>query len=202
MKRRKLLQAMGCSALVLPLLAAPAASVAAPPQRAPGMHDTTLGWQLTKGQVVNPGVTSTLPQGTLTTGYIVEATVQSIDQTTPVRRGTFHIELDAFSPNRDLPGQTAGLWYVRGDWHITANNASAKEKKARHSPSRVAGALSAELPFNPATTAGSMSTSVLLPRAPQGGRWTSGEGSFSGNEIFEGLMRIDAQIWPDVQSAR
>jgi len=202
MKRRAILRALRPGLLLLPLSVASFGAVAAPVARVPAIGDAVLGWQLTQARVRKAGVTTTGPQGSLTAGYVVEATARAVNPTTPIQNGTFEIELNAFSPSRDMPGQKAGVWYVQGDWRITKRGITHAEGKARHSPSLVNGSLKVDLPFNPATGSGLLSAQVRLPRAPQGGHWASGSGTFSGNERFEGVMQIDAQVWPEMSSAR
>mgnify|MGYP001065216326 CR=1 FL=1 len=201
MKRRAVLRALGPCLILLPLAAASVAALAAPAARVPGIQDAARGWQLTRARVLDPGVTSIAAQGTMTSGYVLEATAKALDPNTPVQNGTFKIELNAFSPSQDMPGQKAGTWYVRGDWQIAKRGITAAEQESRHGPSFLNGSLSVELSFNPATDAGPVNAAVSLTRAPQAGRWASGNGTFNGNETFEGLMQIDAQIWPDLGAA-
>jgi hypothetical protein len=201
MKRRAVLNALGPWLILVPLSAASFAAAAAQAARVPGVQDAVLGWQLSAARVVNPGVTTVGPQGTLTSGYVLEARAKAVGPDTPVQNGTFKIELSTFSPSQDMPGQKAGTWYVRGDWRITKGNIAAAEGRSRHGPSFLNGSLSVELPFNPVTEAGPVNAAVSLPRAPQAGRWASGNGTFNGNETFEGLIQIDAQIWPDLGAA-
>jgi hypothetical protein len=163
MKRRAVLKALGPCLILLPLSAASFVAVAAPAARVPGIQDAVLGWQLTQARVLNPGATTISPQGTLTSGYVLEATAKAIDPDTPVQNGTFKIDLNAFSPSQDMPGQKAGTWYVRGDWQITKRNIAAAEQDARHGPSFLNGSLSVELPFNPATE-GPVNAAVSLSR--------------------------------------
>jgi hypothetical protein len=201
MKRRAVLRALGPCLILLPLAAASLAAVAAPAARVPGIQDALLGWQLTQARMLKPGATTIDAQGTMTSGYVLEATAKALNPDTPVQNGTFKIELNAFSPSQDMPGQKAGTWYVRGDWQITKRGITAAEQASRHGPSFLNGSLSVELPFNPVTEAGPVNAAVSLSRAPQAGRWASGNGTFNGNEAFEGLIQIDAQIWPDLGAA-
>lgn len=196
MKRRKVVGALLCGFALLPLAALPDLGQARPPTRAPGIQDSVLTWELKQAKVLSRGSTTTIEQGTMTQGYVVEALAQSPQGVTPVRKAHFQVRLDAFSPKRDMPGQTAGQWYVHGDWRIVAAGASAEEAQARHSPSLINGSLLAELPFNPATGAGPVNARLRLQRGPQGGRWASGAGTFTGNDRFEGVLQIDARVWP------
>jgi hypothetical protein len=161
-----------------------------------------FGWQLTQARVLSHGVTTHVPFGTLTDGYVVEAVATATTAETPVPLGRFEISVSAFQPARDMPGQKAGVWYVRGSWAVMDEQASDEEKAARHSPSIVRGGLSAELPFNPANTAGTVDAAVSLPMSPDGGRWSRGEGTFSGSEVFDGEIQISAQLLPDILTSQ
>jgi hypothetical protein len=202
MKRRSMVGAMRPALLLVPLSLASLAVLAQAAPRPPSIENAVLGWELTQARVVSAGTTTAVPQGVITAGYVVEANATATDEATPVQSGRFRIELTAFSPRQDMPGQKAGQWYVRGDWRISQPAASEAEEVARHRPSLVNGSLSAELPFNPAAGVGPVDAAVNLRRSPQGGRWTAGTGTFSGNQRFEGLLQLGAQIWPDVGSAR
>ncbi|MCU0836430.1 MAG: hypothetical protein MUC77_18660 [Chromatiaceae bacterium] len=157
-----------------------------------------FGWQLTQARVLSHGVTTRVPVGTLTEDYLVEAVATATTDGTPVPQGRFEISVSAFQPARDMPGQKAGVWYVRANWAVMDEQASEEEQAARHSPSIVRGSLSAELPFNPANTAGTMDAAVRLPMSPDGGRWSRGDGTFTGSQVFEGEIQIRAQLLPDV----
>ncbi len=171
---------------------------AAPDKKAPGIVETTFGWQLSGAKVINQGQTKTVKPGVITRDYTVEATATSITPSTPVRKGTFRATLTAFSPASDMPGQKAGMWYVQGKWRITDDSATKKEKDARHSPAVVDGSISAELLFNPAASAGDITASIDMPSSPAAGVWTVGKGRFTGNERFEGDIEVSAAVWPDV----
>ncbi len=195
---------LGRFALPLAALLLAASVEAAMPvsRRAPQGQTEAFGWQVTDAKVVSPGTTGRAPDGTLTQGYAVEAVAVATTPGTPVPRGVFQLTVTAFRPLRDLPGQKAGVWYVRGTWSVTDEQASAAELAARHSPAVVRGSLSAELTFDPAVQAGAVEALLTLPLSPDGGRWSRGSGSFSGNERFEGEMRIDAVLLPDVSASR
>lgn len=58
--------------------------------------------------------------------------------------------------------------------------------------------LSAVLHFNPVIESGSVNAQVKIPMSLTIGRWTFSEGTFSGNEKFEGIILMNAGIRPDV----
>ncbi len=144
-------------------------------------------WGLTNARVVDPGKTMILPEGTLTSGFTIEA--MAIARTNaPVSSGKFLLTLSAFLPSKDMPGQKAGRWYVRGTWSIA--NANAALGKARYRPGLVKGDLLAELTFNPATQLGAFSAQVRVPGGPINGTWSSGQGTLSLNNRFDGQLYL------------
>jgi len=167
-------------------------------EKAPGIVTTLVSWQISNASVIDPGRTEIIKQGFFTSGYTVEATATGGD---PLPQGRFEMVLEAFSPNRDMPGQRAGYWYVKGTWAIVDPNASPEAKKARHSPAVVEGTLLAELPFNPATTPGTLTATIRL-LSLTGGRWNRSSGTFTGNEKFEGTIDVTLDLWPDMKSER
>ena len=175
---------------------------AAPDKKAPGIVETTFGWQLSGAKVVNQGKTKTVKPGVITRDYTVEATATSTTPSTPVRKGTFRVKLSAFSPAADMPGQKAGMWYVQGKWRIADDKATKKEKDTRHGPAVIDGIIRAELAFNPAAAAGDMTAAIDMPSSPAAGVWTVGKGLFTGNERFEGALEVSAAVWPDVAKTK
>lgn len=186
--------------LVILCLLAPAGSLSA--DRAPGIEDAAFGWQLTNVKVVSAGETKTSKEGTLTRGYVVEGKVKATGASTPIQNGSFRLAVSAFSPAADGVGQKAGVWYVQGTWKIVDDKATKKEKEARYSAVSVKGAISAELSFNPAASQGPVNGMVVIPSSPAAGRWTRAAGTFTGNEKFEGVMQMDASLWPDVAKTK
>jgi len=164
----------------------------------PSITSAAFDWQISKANVIDPGKTITTEKGTLTEGYVIEAVADAISSDTPIKKGTFRITVNAFLPAEDMPGQEAGNWYIQGNWSITDEKATEKEKKARHSVGVVTGNLLATLNFNPCVSSGAVSAQVIFPMTPNGGVWARGEGTFIGNEKFEGSIVVDANVWPDV----
>jgi hypothetical protein len=165
------------------------------------MKERLLVWNVTNARMVNAGRTERVQNGVLSAGYIVEADAAATDPSAPMQRGTFRITLTAFSPAMDMPGQKAGAWYVQGDWSITDEKATEKEKAARHSPTVIKGSLTAELAFNPASDRGTVNALIRLPLSPADRR-AAGKGTFSGNEKFEGMITLNAKIWPEVMKIK
>lgn len=155
-------------------------------------------WEISKAKVVSPGEAVELPEGTLYTDYVIEAKVKAA-KGKAMPKGDFLISVQAFSPNEDMPGQKKGLWYVKGDWQITKDGATEADLEPKHSAARLGGTLLAELPFNPATESGPLAAKVRIPMSPDGGGWSQGDLTFSGNEKFEGAMIGDMEFWPESQ---
>ncbi len=118
-----------------------------------GDAPSKFSWRLSDPLVVDPGQTATTEQGTMTTGYTVEAQALG-DGAAPIKRGRFRITLNAFSPLQDRPGQEVGSWQVTGTWTLTDVAAPPEAAKARYHPAVLRGTLRAKLGFNPATHAG------------------------------------------------
>jgi hypothetical protein len=103
--------------------------------------------------------------------------------------------LSAFSPARDMPGQRAGVWYVRGSFTIADPGASTSVVTARHSARVVRGTLSAETRFDPAVQKGPLKGTVRLPAWLAGASWTSGGGTLAANERLEGRIDLVYDQW-------
>ncbi|MHC1742079.1 MAG: hypothetical protein AB9873_03490 [Syntrophobacteraceae bacterium] len=155
------------------------------------------GWQLTSSRVIHAGQTTQSAEGTLTTGFTVEAAASGVGAV-PVSQGTFQLTASLFTPREDMPGQKAGMTYVHGNWTITDAQASVEARKARHSASVVKGLLNAELPFNPATQQGSVQARIQLSMSPLG-KWSRGQGSFTGNEAFAGEISVKLERLPEAK---
>lgn len=175
--------------LTLALLLAPALAKKQVASEVP-LVEEVFTWQLSNARVVSSPQVGETPEGILITDYIVEAVVASQEEFAPVTQGKFRLTATVFSPKADMVGQRAGYWYLRGTWTVTEESTDPKALKARYGPGVVKGSLSAELSFNPLTQVGAVTAQVRLPMLPQGGRWGSGEGIFSGSELLNGEMTV------------
>lgn len=155
-----------------------------------------FSWQLLDSEVVSPGETLTGSTGILTKGYVVEARAVSAQGSAPVRNGRYTVDMTAFSPQKNLPGQKAGFWYVRGTWTLTDLPADSEQLKAHHNPETIKGIIEAELPFNPLTEGGNFDAQVRMPMALGAAGWASGNGTFTGNERFEGTLNLRIRKTP------
>jgi len=151
-----------------------------------------FSWRLTNSQIVEPGETTTTEQGTMTTGYTVEAQAQG-DEGAPIKKGRFRVTLNAFSPFQDRPGQEAGTWQVTGNWTLTDAEAPPEASKTRYHPSVLRGTLRAKLGFNPATHPGPVKAQVEMVTFRPGFGRQRGGGTFQGDELFTGKLTIDLQ---------
>ena len=140
---------------------------------------TAATWDLTKGAMVNPGKVKQSPQGQVTNSVVVKAEAMARGQA-PIDSGKFKIRYSVH--------EEAGKYILRGVWRITKAGAT----KAVHSTSdSLKGSIYAELPFNPATGTGTIQAKVSInPTRRHGGKTIKADGSFTGNEKFEGTITI------------
>jgi hypothetical protein len=164
----------------------------------PQLVEETVIWNLSKTTVVEPGDTFATEDGVVTAGYTIEAKAEAKSGSL-VPEGTFRSIMTVFSPNRDMPGLRAGMWYVQGTWTITKKNASSASLKARHNPDVASGSISAELPFNPAENRSGWSALASLPMSPAAGKWARGKGSLTLDSRLEGDMLLNLTLWPEVR---
>ncbi len=210
MRLRSLLISMMILILILPTGLVSAASPATPlasqdiqddsAELAPSIRQTNVGWRLTSAKVTATGETAKMQQGTLTTGYTVVAVATAITKGAPIEKAKFELTLSAFSPSKDMPGQKAGRWYLRGTWTLTDQNATQADLEVRHNPAVIRGDLLTELSFNPATDPGAFSGKFSLPMSLAAGQWSKGEGTISFDENFEGSIYLAADEWPELSA--
>jgi hypothetical protein len=155
-------------------------------------------WALTKTEVVDPGKTTQMDEGVFIQGYTLEAKARSKGGNV-VPEGTFHLTMDAFSPESDMPGQLTGFWYVQGHWTITKKNADPNTLKVKHNPDKAEGILVAEVPFNPTMGAGNWTGRAVMQMALAAGRWSRGEGTLTFGENLEGDLFLPLERWPEVE---
>lgn len=154
------------------------------------LAEDVFTWQLNDPTVVDPPEVSETDEGILVTGYAIEAAASASEDSAPLTRGKFRLALTIFRPKVDMPGQKAGVWYLRGSWTLNEESPNPKARRARHGPGILKGDLSAELSFNPLTHSGAVNARVRLPMSHQGGAWGRGQGTFTGNELFAGQMSV------------
>ncbi len=192
--RNKRIWALATGALLILLVSATALAATPRMNRAPVIHDETVIWELSKARVVDPGRTYAMGEGTMTEGFVIEAKAKA-KHNNVVPEGRFQLTLSAFAPNRDMPGQKAGTWYVQGKWVITKAGADPNVLKARHNPAKVEGTVSAELGFNPTTSPDKWSGKARIPMSLAAGQWAKGEGALSLDGNFEGDLFLPLELW-------
>ena len=155
-----------------------------------------FGWKLTQAKVICTGKTADLDEGTLTVGYEIESGAVALDPKCPIQRGVFRISATAFCPKEDMPGQKAGVWYIRGSWTICDTDIGAQGAKTRHNSAVLRGELLCDLTFNPSQAMGNVEAMVRMPMSRAGSIWRRGTAVFRGNEKFEGTIEGVAKRWP------
>jgi hypothetical protein len=184
-------------ALLITLVSATALAEASPSAKKVTTSEEVV-WELTKTEVVDPGQTLTSSEGTLITGYVIEAKAKAKNNNV-VPEGQLRLTMSLFSPNEDMLGQKAGLWYVQGKWTITKKDYDPATVKVRHNPDVMEGDLQTELTFNPRESQQNWSAAARLPMSLAVGRWSKGDGSFSFNGQLEGDLFLALELWPEVQ---
>lgn len=192
MQHRKLIITVTSVLLLLALLIAASAAATPTAAKAPGQASAVVNqnWQLTGAKIVNTGQTAVTPEGTLITGFVVEATAATTDPAASFQSGKFQMVLTIFSPKKDMPGQKASRWYVFGNWTITDPNASPEALAAKHSPAVIKGGFSADLSFNPTAVKKAFTVKKKLPMVLMGGQWVKGKITIAFDKKFEGTLSI------------
>jgi hypothetical protein len=169
---------------------------------AAAIHNASMSWRLSDAQVVEAGETVILPNGTMSTGYTIEATAESTDSTF-VTRGILRVNLTAFTPKKDSHMQKAGIWYIRGKWLLSDIDAP-PSSNPRFTPGVIDGQLQVELPFNPAE-GGDWSATLRLPQttmepvsASEGRQPMRGTGILILDDKQGGVLTLDLKLWPRV----
>jgi hypothetical protein len=149
-----------------------------------------ITWTLSNARVVRKGRTAAIREGILLNGYTVEADAIAMDQGMLMPEGTFRLVLAGFKPDWDIVGKRGETtWHVRGTWTITDKRIG-RTSETRRKYGVLNGDLVADLSFNPARKPGEVGALIRLPVPAGDGRWTTGEGSFFGNERFEGTLSM------------
>lgn len=167
------------------------------------IQNTSISWALSEGRVLEVGETVILPNGTMSSGYTLEATAESSDESL-LAKGTLRLQLTAFTPKKDSKLQKAGTWYVRGSWSLIDVDAP-EVINPRYTPGAFGGQLQVELPFNPAEGDGDWTAKLRLPQttleplvAEQGRQPMRGNGELYLNQNLDGVMTLDLKLWPRI----
>jgi hypothetical protein len=169
------------SLLVAALVLLSASTLLAQPlSNAKGKPAKTMTWVLTQGAVIDPGKT----EGSLTTGYVVQATATA--------QGQARVSTGKFTMRCTIEDK-GDHFQVRGAWDITKVGAP---RTAHRTPDSIKGTFVAKLPFNPAvrsasagirTVSGDVFTS---PKRRHASKEDKAAGLFSGDENFNGTISI------------
>jgi hypothetical protein len=144
-------------------------------------------WTIGDTVVVDQGRRDDAGTGTLRTGYVVRGDAVSEDVVAGVtRRAQFEVTVTAFRPDRDLPGQTKGRWYITGAWVLRGLTAD----DVRHGDGILRGTLRAESAVDPAAGERPLAAALDLPLWLAGEQWLAGNGVFSGTSRFEGSLAL------------
>ena len=150
-----------------------------PAQSASSRLAETVTWDLTQGTAERSVRAPLKVNERSTAGHVKQAAAQS--------RGPARVGDGKFTINYTVQ-ENAGKYILRGSWDITKEGAL---KKGHHTPDSVKGLLYAELPFNPATSPGTIEAKVLVaPMLRQAGEQSKAHGTFTGNEKFEGTLSL------------
>jgi len=148
-----------------------------------------MEWHLSETKVISWGTVSNGAEGSMRSGIRIEGKAVTATPGAIFSEGKFSTTLNAFKPARNMGGQKAGIWYLRGEWRVTAKGTDPAILKARYNPYSISGMLTASLPYDPSSASGAMEAEVRLQRAgtrPRTGRMPTG--SYSGSTNFEGTL--------------
>jgi hypothetical protein len=138
--------------------------------------DRTMTWVLTNGTVIDPGKT----EGSLTTGYVVEATATA--------KGPARVSTGKFTIKCNITDQGGGKFRLRGVWNITREGVA---PQTHRTPDSINGALMANLDFNPAAGVGAINSEVQVsPKRRHAGKEIKAGGTYTGDEKFNGTISI------------
>ncbi|MEW5804304.1 MAG: hypothetical protein AB1847_19595 [bacterium] len=186
------MQILGLTAMVVLIVSLDGAATQA--AGVPGISEAASGWKLTDTRVICSGSTTQIGDGAITGGHVIEATAIPTGSCSPLGRGRFQVTLTAFLPSQSIAGQKEGYWEVRGIWSITNENAVKNARGVACKPTVARGILFTEIPFNPSTGQGIINAPVTLimsrPEVMGSQRFTRGNGTFFGNERFEGIISL------------
>lgn len=183
-------------ALPAALLAGERAAAGAPAARADSSPFVSqVAWRLTDAVVTSRGKVVAVREGILVTGYTVQATATSIGEGR-YRRGRFELSATLFAPGATSSRQRGGPWQVNGAWEVLDPHLSTEERG--RSPYVAGGRLQAVLTFNPLEAAGMIEAALFLTSVVPAGARMVGQGTFSGNERFEGMLSWKVLEPPEV----
>ncbi len=172
---------------------APPAPAAVPPAPAKpaASRKKVATWQIGQLRVLSPGTFKKLPEGRFTEGYTVTAPARAVGDV-PFADGTFTMTIASFTPDKDMPRQPTGSWYVKGAWRLVRTG-SKVPAGARHSPEALAGQLVAKLPLDPVTGKGGWSVTLRTPKGATFGDLKNVAGTFTVSETLDGSLFLQME---------
>lgn len=149
-------------------------------------------WQVDQATVVSGGNAMVGSTGSFVRGVELTATATARTASVPFRNGVLTLSFDLFRPAQDMPGQTAGRWYLVGRWRLENADAAESVRKVRHNPEVLTGQLTADLDFNPLDAPGAFTT--LLRTSPvEAAKAGLADGLLSLDETFAGELSLQAK---------
>ena len=173
-----------------PASPAPAAATPAPTKSA-ATRKKVATWQLGQLRVLSPGAFKKLPEGRFTEGYTVTAPARAVGDV-PFTDGTFTMTIGSFTPDKDMPKQPTGSWYVKGAWRLVRTG-SKVPAGARHSPEAIQGQVIAKLPIDPTVGKGGWSATLRTPKGATFGTLSNLAGTLTVNEQLEGTLFLQME---------
>ena len=154
-------------------------------------------WQLTRATVADQGKRVETAQGILIQGYVLEAQAGAPAPARQPARANglsaagFRVELTIFSPSKDMPGQKAGRWYLRGQWTLLPAGRAPEARQRRHTAyPALQGILLGECDSDPTSGAVPLTAQLKLPPKQSAGKWVRGMGTFSGDSLMNGTVAL------------
>ena len=189
------LVAMGLALPSQPAAVEPSSPAPAVGNPAPTTPATTrkkvATWQIGPLAVLSPGAVKRLPEGKFTEGYTVTAFARA-SAAAPFPEGTFTMTLASFTPDKDMPKQPKGFFYVKGAWRLVRTG-SKVPAGARHSPEALQGQVVAKLPVDPTAGKGGWSATLRTPKGATFGTLSDLAGTLTVNEVQEGTLFLQMQ---------
>lgn len=184
MRERNIGRLMEALAAAMVLMGTAGAGLAGRPET------TTTIWVLDHGSVVSRGEKTVTPEGTTTTGFVVEASAVSTGR--PRETASLTLVLSIFEPAADTAVQKRGAVYVSGVWSLgPAGVPVTSFRVAAQTPGSLRGQIVTELPGNPVTGWRGLSSPLRLPMSHSGTSWHRGEGFLELDAAFHGRIVLN-----------
>jgi hypothetical protein len=196
MRAKRRLPARGSIAVLLLLLIVPLSMTTAVCSDNKVEPRKIVGWYLDHAKVVRNGQAVKTSIGSLGSGCVVEATATAIGDA-PIETGRFRIIYTAFSHSKRIDNTESSQWHISGDWTITATGGRSRARGSRNGSAVLKGSLSSLLLFNPMASKGTIKATISVPMSRTGKKRLMGDGTFYGNDRFEGQMFLALDRWDE-----